>query len=358
MLIGLVGNSVLLLMLFRHRRMRNAPNTYILSLAIGDILVLVICVPYIGSIYVFESWHLGLLACKIGEYANDLSNGVSIFTLTALSVDRYFSIVDPWNLRARGHARQTRRFAIIIAALVWLLAIIVAIPAGLAYVRFFRVNRNMTFCVCYPFPDEFGPNYPKMIVLYRFLIYYVIPLIIISIFYVLMALHLIRSMKALGEMQVQMKQVQARKKLVWMTLIFVITFAICFLPKFIFMMWFHFNSTSQFDYNYFWHYFRILGFGLAFFNSCINPFTLYFASNTYKKYFNRYLCRWRIQKVQHQQFSDLSSDYSSRGLLRSFSYVKSKRRDMKLSSVANNMRLTNNTPTGKQKTYGYLLTHT
>lgn len=57
--------------------------------------------------------------------------------------------------------------------------------------------------MCYPFPDEFGPNYPKMIVLYRFLIYYVIPLIIISIFYVLMALHLIRSMKALGEMQVQ-----------------------------------------------------------------------------------------------------------------------------------------------------------
>lgn len=46
-----------------------------------------------------------------------------------------------------GHARQTRRFAIIIAALVWLLAIIVAIPAGLAYVRFFRVNRNMTFYV-------------------------------------------------------------------------------------------------------------------------------------------------------------------------------------------------------------------
>lgn len=54
MLIGLIGNSVLLLMLFRHRRMRNAPNTYILSLAIGDILARKVFVTKFLSGFLFH----------------------------------------------------------------------------------------------------------------------------------------------------------------------------------------------------------------------------------------------------------------------------------------------------------------
>lgn len=52
---------------------------------------------------------------------------------------------------------------------------------------------NMTIKVCYPFPEEWGPNYPKVIVLFRFACYYAIPLFIIGIFYVLIAKHLIHS---------------------------------------------------------------------------------------------------------------------------------------------------------------------
>lgn len=37
--IGLTGNGVLTLTILRHSSMRNGPNAYILSLAIGDILV-------------------------------------------------------------------------------------------------------------------------------------------------------------------------------------------------------------------------------------------------------------------------------------------------------------------------------
>ena len=39
LLIGLVGNSVLALMILRHTNMRNVPNMYVLSLALGDLLV-------------------------------------------------------------------------------------------------------------------------------------------------------------------------------------------------------------------------------------------------------------------------------------------------------------------------------
>lgn len=42
-----------------------------------------------------ESWPWGELICKLSEAAKDLSVAVSVFTLTALSADRFFAIVDP-----------------------------------------------------------------------------------------------------------------------------------------------------------------------------------------------------------------------------------------------------------------------
>lgn len=68
---------------------------YILSLALGDLLVLLISVPFTSVVYTVESWPWGELVCKISETAQDVSVGVSVFTLTALSADRFFAIVDP-----------------------------------------------------------------------------------------------------------------------------------------------------------------------------------------------------------------------------------------------------------------------
>lgn len=68
---------------------------YILSLALADLLVILTSVPFTSMIYTMESWPWGELICKISETAKDISIGVSVFTLTALSADRFFAIVDP-----------------------------------------------------------------------------------------------------------------------------------------------------------------------------------------------------------------------------------------------------------------------
>jgi len=39
LVVGVMGNGVLVLILLRHANMRNVPNTYVLSLALGDLLV-------------------------------------------------------------------------------------------------------------------------------------------------------------------------------------------------------------------------------------------------------------------------------------------------------------------------------
>ncbi|XP_033230913.1 neuropeptide CCHamide-1 receptor [Belonocnema kinseyi] len=289
LIIGVTGNGILVLTILRHANMRNVPNTYVLSLALGDMLVIVTCVPFTITVYVLDSWPFGLLLCKVSECAKDVSIGVSVFTLTALSADRFFAIVDPMRkLHTAGTGRRATRFTSCIAALIWCLAAICALPATFSYIRFFRVNKDVTFKTCYPFPEEFGPNYPKIVLLCRFIVYYFLPLTIIGVFYLSMASHLVQSTRNIpGEMQGQVKQIKARKKVAKMVLAFVIIFAICFLPQHVFMLWFYNYPDAQKDYNSFWHLFRIVGFCLAFANSCINPIALYLVSGSFRKYFKR-----------------------------------------------------------------------
>lgn len=77
----------------RDRNLRTVPNTYIISLALGDLLVLFFAVPFVSVIYISDSWPFGDAMCKLTEFMRDVSIGVTVFTLMALSADRYLAIV-------------------------------------------------------------------------------------------------------------------------------------------------------------------------------------------------------------------------------------------------------------------------
>ncbi|CAH1407591.1 unnamed protein product [Nezara viridula] len=296
-LVGVLGNGTLVLIFIRHKTMRNVPNTYILSLALGDLLVIVTCVPFTSTVYTFSTWPYGLFVCKLSEVAKDISIGVSVFTLTALSADRFFAIVDPMRkLYSSIGGKGATGCTIMIAIAIWLLAMFCASPAAIGtYIRVFKDPNNVTlFETCYPFPEEWGPFYSRSIVMAKFLVYYAIPLTIIGFFYILMAHHLVLSTRNMpGEAQGQARQIRARKKVAKTVLAFVVVFAICFLPHHIFMLWFYNYPKAQMSYNNFWHIFRIVGFCLTFINSCVNPIALYWVSGTFRKYFNKYLLCWR-----------------------------------------------------------------
>ncbi|XP_024081102.1 neuropeptide CCHamide-1 receptor isoform X2 [Cimex lectularius] len=289
-LVGVIGNGTLVLIFVRHRTMRNVPNTYILSLALGDLLVIVSCVPFTSTVYTVESWPYGEFVCKLSEATKDISIGVSVFTLTALSADRFFAIVDPMRkLYSSIGGRGATGCTILIASAIWLLAIACAMPAAItSYIRVFKRGNTTLFEACYPFPEEWSPTYPTSMVIAKFLVYYAIPLTVIGCFYILMARHLILSTKNMpGELQGQARQIKARKKVAKTVLAFVLVFAVCFAPVHVFMLWFYLHPTAQKDYNEFWHYFRIIGFCLSFINSCINPIALYCVSGTFRKHFDR-----------------------------------------------------------------------
>ena len=87
-LIGLVGNITLIKIFCTVKSMRNVPNLFISSLALGDLLLLVTCAPVDASRYLADKWLFGRIGCKLIPFIQLTSVGVSVFTLTALSADR------------------------------------------------------------------------------------------------------------------------------------------------------------------------------------------------------------------------------------------------------------------------------
>lgn len=133
---------------------------------------------------------------------------MSVFTLTALSLDRYTAIVRPVQSFVGG---PKSKLVIICLALIWITSLGLALPAAL-FSHLLKLDgppipldersadangtligpSHREILICYPFPPEFGPEYPKMVVLIRFLVHYCLPLLIIGTFYVIMAHHLLR----------------------------------------------------------------------------------------------------------------------------------------------------------------------
>lgn len=110
--------------------------------------------------------------CRVSEFAKDLSVGVVVFSLMALSYDRYIAIVKAVQTYTGAEYKSKRVIILLIA--IWLVALCLALPSAL----FPRLKTtqipssngtifiNGTFYreiqICYPFPKEFGTLYPKV----------------------------------------------------------------------------------------------------------------------------------------------------------------------------------------------------
>lgn len=70
-------------------------NRHILSLSIADLMLILTAVPFVSVVYTVESWPWGTRMCMMSEFMKDFSTGVSVFTLVAMSFDRFVAIVNP-----------------------------------------------------------------------------------------------------------------------------------------------------------------------------------------------------------------------------------------------------------------------
>jgi len=144
-----------------------------------------------STVYTFPSWPFGEVVCKLGEFTVSLSLGVSVFTLTALSAERYMVIVHPMSAVHRtGGAATSLLRTLLVAAGIWILA------AGLASVELVAARvSSAPYAVCHAYPVEWGEDYITFHVILRFIVYFAMPIVTIAFFYALMARMLFVSAK-------------------------------------------------------------------------------------------------------------------------------------------------------------------
>lgn len=88
--VGVTGNYLLLYVICRTRKMHNVTNFFIGNLAFSDMLMCVTCVPFTLA-YAFNphGWVFGRSMCYLVFLIQPVTVYVSVFTLTAIAVDRW-----------------------------------------------------------------------------------------------------------------------------------------------------------------------------------------------------------------------------------------------------------------------------
>ncbi|XP_008492318.1 neuromedin-B receptor [Calypte anna] len=303
--VGLLGNITLMKIFISNSAMRSVPNIFISSLAAGDLLLLVTCVPVDASRYFSEEWLFGEVGCKLIPAIQLTSVGVSVFTLTVLSADRYKAIVNPMDIQTSSAVLWTCVKAIAI----WVISMLLAVPE-VVFSQLAHINdmNNVTFTACIPYPMT-DDKHPKIHSVMIFLVYFLIPLAIISIYYYHIAKSLIKSAHNIpGEYsEHSRRQMETRKRLAKIVLVFVGFFAICWFPNHVLYMYRSFNY-NEIDPSTGHMVVTLVARVLSFCNSCVNPFALYFLSESFRRHFNNQLrCRRRAQQERSASYLHNSS---------------------------------------------------
>lgn len=177
--LGVLGNSLVITVMARSKpgKPRSTTNLFILNLSIADLAYLLFCIPFQATVYALPSWVLGAFICKFTHYFFTVSMLVSIFTLVAMSVDRYVAIVHS----RRSSSLRVSRNALLGMGLIWALSIAMASPVAYYQRLFHRQSDegNLTFCWD-QWPDQ---RHKKAYVVCTFVFGYLLPLLLICFCY-------------------------------------------------------------------------------------------------------------------------------------------------------------------------------
>ncbi|XP_010637999.1 neuromedin-U receptor 2 [Fukomys damarensis] len=226
--VGVVGNLLVCLVILRDQLMKTPTNYYLFSLAVSDLLVLLLGMP----LEVYEMWHnypflFGPVGCYFKTALFETVCFASILSVTTVSVERYVAILHPF----RAKLESTKQRALWILASIWGFSIIFSLP-----------NTSVHGIKLHYFPN--GSSVPgsatctviKPMWIYNFIIqvtsflFYILPMTLISVLYYLMGLRLKKDESLQTDEVTANIQRPCRKSVNKMLFVLVLVFAVCWMP--------------------------------------------------------------------------------------------------------------------------------
>ncbi|XP_063433671.1 5-hydroxytryptamine receptor 1-like [Mytilus trossulus] len=120
----IVGNCLVCIAVGIVKKLQTPSNLLILSLAVSDLLVAVLVMPFVTTYQVLSYWPFGNVICDLFTSLDVILCTASILNLCMISVDRYFVITRPFQYAMK---RTPKRMGIMIAG-VWCSSVLISLP--------------------------------------------------------------------------------------------------------------------------------------------------------------------------------------------------------------------------------------
>ncbi|XP_069683582.1 uncharacterized protein [Periplaneta americana] len=296
-LLGIIGNVVVLIAIIANPEMHTLPNSFILNLALSDLLFLLLSLFFKLLVYFSEKWNIVDFTCNF-EVIVIICLGSSTFSVTVLSINRYYVVANPFKIRT--DYRKMRMFTYLCIPGTWVLAFIFSIP-------YIIVSYYSLECI----PGH-KTLYNTYVLIFLTLAFSVFPFCVIGSMYVLLARHLVCS-RRIGANCSRKPQ---RFGSVGVVVGLVIVFLFSIMPYYIVML--YLDVLQHLDVITFAYLLQITPneqlqiidsqqpllpisrLLLPYLNACCNPIALCFASKRFRNYFKKYLlccckCRPNIE---------------------------------------------------------------
>ncbi|XP_014472059.1 PREDICTED: neuromedin-U receptor 2-like isoform X2 [Dinoponera quadriceps] len=185
---GVIGNISTCVVIARNKSMHTATNYYLFSLAVSDLLLLVSGLPSeMYYIWLPFPYIFGEAFCIIQSFAAETSANATVLTITAFTVERYVAICHPFISHTMSKLSRAVKFVVVI----WLLALCLAVPQAIQFGIIYDTNNGTNI------PDTARCSTRWTLIEYAFeistILFFVLPMTIITVLYVLIAIKLRRS---------------------------------------------------------------------------------------------------------------------------------------------------------------------
>uniref|UniRef100_A0A674P9S0 D(1B) dopamine receptor n=1 Tax=Takifugu rubripes TaxID=31033 RepID=A0A674P9S0_TAKRU len=119
----LLGNFAVCTAVFRYRHLRaKVTNIFIVSLALSDLLVALLVMPWKAVAEVAGFWPFGAF-CKTWLSCDIMCSTASILNLCVISVDRYWAISSPF----RYERTMNRKVASVMIGVIWIVSVVISV---------------------------------------------------------------------------------------------------------------------------------------------------------------------------------------------------------------------------------------
>ncbi|CAI2347231.1 unnamed protein product [Caenorhabditis sp. 36 PRJEB53466] len=246
-LLGLFGNTCTCIVIVANKSMHNPTNYYLFSLAISDIIALILGLPmelYQSLDYSYP-YRFSEQICKARAFLIEFTSYASIMIICCFSFERWLAICYP--LQTKIFSTLWRANVLIVLA--WSISFLCALPiAFIVKINYlplphFALNQSWTnlvssdgfsvmrteFCAM----NQARPDQQKNIIIFAFTAFFIVPAIAIVIMYAHIAIKLNSSenTKELKEDPlIKQRRSKSNRTVLKMLLSVVITFFLCWLP--------------------------------------------------------------------------------------------------------------------------------